>query len=60
MKKLVSLTLALLLALTALAIPAMAEAKVSPKVGMLTMLNITEEEMVQVQKAQGLLAYQLF
>ena len=43
MKKLISLTLALVLALAALAVPAMAQGK---KVGVLTYLNATEEQTV--------------
>ena len=52
MKKPVSLTLALMLALTALIVPAAAdEAVIRNRTGMLTMLNITEEEAVNHVKA---------
>lgn len=44
MKKLMAITLALMLALAAFAVPAMAEELIPAKVGMLTILNSTEEE----------------
>ena len=59
MKKLVSLTLALLLALCAL-LPAMAEETDIRKLGVLSMLNLTEEEMANYRQARGLIALQLY
>jgi ABC-type amino acid transport substrate-binding protein len=58
MKKLVSLTLALLIALLAL-LPAMAEETRTVRTGMLSMLNVTEEEMVNYKKARALIGRQL-
>ena len=59
MKKLVSLTLALLIALLAL-LPAMAEETDIRKLGVLSMLNLTEEEMANYRQARGLIALQLY
>lgn len=59
MKKLVSLTMALMLALAALAVPAMAEENFVGKVGVLTMLNMTEEEMEGIVAAQMMLTGQM-
>lgn len=59
MKKLVSLALALLLALTAFIIPAMAEEVTVIRSGMLTQLNMTEDEMVNYINAQQLALRQL-
>lgn len=59
MKKLLSLTLALMLALCALAVPAMAEEAPARKMGMLTMLNVSEEETAGFNLAQILLVAQL-
>ena len=58
MKKLVSLTLALMIALLAL-LPAMAEETVTLRIGVLSMLNVTEEEMVNYKKARALIGQQL-
>ena len=58
-KNLVSLMLALVLALTALAVPAMAEEPLRVKNGVLTMLNLNEEDMSKVLKAQFIQARQL-
>ena len=58
MKKLVSLTLALLLALCMM-LPAMAEEPPTVRCGVLSMLNVTEEEMVNYKKARNLIGQQL-
>ena len=64
MKKLVSLTLALMLALTMLAASAMAEeppmgGQQNMRCGMLSMLNMTEEEYAVYKSARHLVAVQL-
>ena len=59
MKKLISLTLALLLALSTLLLPAMAEETPTIKVGMLSMLNWTEEEMADFRTARNMIDHQL-
>ena len=58
MKKLISLTLALMIALCAL-LPAIAEETRTLKFGVLSMLNVTEEEMLNYRKARILIAEQL-
>ncbi len=58
MKKLVSMTLALLLALCAL-LPAMAEETRTIRTGVLTMLNVTEAEMLNYKKARNLIGRHL-
>ena len=58
MKKLVSLTLALLIALLAL-LPAMAEETRTIRTGVLSMLNVTEAEMVNYKRARALIGRQL-
>ena len=58
MKKLVSLTLALLIALLAL-LPAMAEEVPTIRCGVLSMLNLTEEEMLNYRTARNLIGRQL-
>ncbi len=58
MKKRFSLALALLLALTALAMPAAANEKIS-KFGMLTMLNLDEEEMTRCVSSNEQALYRL-
>ena len=58
MKKLVSLTLALLLALCAL-LPAMAEETRTLRIGVLSMLNVSEAEMVNYKKVRALIGQQL-
>ena len=58
MKKLVSLTLALLIALLAL-LPAMAEETRTIRTGVLTMLNVTEAEMANYRQARALIGGQL-
>ena len=58
MKKLVSLTLALLMALLTL-LPAMAENVHPVRTGVLSMLNVTEAEMVNYKKARHLITIQL-
>ena len=59
MKKRVSLVLALLLALTALAMPAAAAKEKLPKFGMLTMLTMDEEEMTGYVSANEQALYRL-
>ena len=59
MKKLISLTLVLILAMTALIVPATAEETRVIKVGVLTMLNIPEEEMAVITRARSILGRQL-
>lgn len=59
MKKLISLTLTLALALCALAVPAMAEEAPVWKEGILSMLNMSEEEAANFVTAQLLLAAQM-
>jgi len=56
MKKLIALTLTLALALCALAVPAMAEEAPVWKEGILSMLNMSEEEAANFVTAQLLLA----
>jgi hypothetical protein len=58
MKKLVSLTLALMIALLAL-LPAMAEDVPTVRHGVLSMLNVTEDEMLRYQNARILVGRQL-
>ena len=58
MKKLVSLTLALLLALLAL-LPAMAEAPAAMRCGVLSMLNVNEKEVLNYRQARNLIGRQL-
>ena len=58
MKKLVSLTLALLIALLAL-LPAVAEETRTIRTGVLSMLNVTEAEMVNYKRARALIGRQL-
>ena len=58
MKKRISLTLALLIALLAL-LPAMAEDTDTRKLGVLTMLNVSEAEMDNYIKARALIGIQL-
>ena len=58
MKKLVSLTLALLMALLAL-LPAMAEGPYTIRSGVLSMLNVNEAEMVNYKNARNLISIQL-
>ena len=58
MKKLVSLTLALLIALFVL-LPAMAESTPTIRSGVLSMLNLNEEEMLNFRKARNLIGRQL-
>lgn len=58
MKKLVSLTLALLIALLAL-LPAVAEETPTVRTGVLSMLNVTEAEMVNYRKARNLIGRQI-
>ncbi len=58
MKKLVSLTLALLVALLTL-LPAMAENVYPVRSGVLSMLNVSEAEMVNYRKARNLIKWQL-
>ena len=58
MKKLVSLTLALLIALIAL-LPAMAEDVPTVRAGVLSMLNVTEDEMLRYWNARSLVVRQL-
>ena len=58
MNKLVSLTLALLIALLAL-LPATAEETVTLRIGVLSMLNVSEEEMVNYKNARVLIGRQL-
>ena len=59
MKKLVSLTLALLLALSVLLLPAMAEEAPTIKLGKLTVLNGSEEDMLDYQLFRFLIARQM-
>ena len=59
MKKLISLILALMLAPCALAVPAMAEEALAMKLGMLTMLNMTEEEIANFNLVRVVLTAQL-
>ena len=59
MKKLISLILALMLAPCALAVPAMAEEALAMKLGMLTMLNMTEEETANFNLVRVVLTAQL-
>ena len=58
MKKLVSLTLALLIALLAL-LPAVAEEGPTIRCGVLSMLNVTEAEMLNYRTARNLIGRQL-
>jgi len=58
MKKLVSLTLALLIALLAL-LPAVAEEIPTIRCGVLSMLNVSEDEMLRYRNARSLLGRQL-
>ena len=58
MKKLASLTLALLIALLAL-LPAMAEETRTLRIGVLSMLNVSEAEMVNYKKVRALIGQQL-
>ena len=58
MKKLVSLTMALMIALLAL-LPAVAEEIPTIRCGVLSMLNLTEEEMLNYKKARNLIGRQL-
>ena len=58
MKKLVSLTLALMIALLAL-LPAMAERTHTIQSGVLTMLNLSEEELLNYRNARNLIGRQL-
>ena len=58
MKKLVSMTLALLIALLAL-LPAMAEETPTVRTGVLSMLNVTEAEMLNYKKARNLIGRHL-
>ena len=59
MKRIVALALALLLALSSLILPAMAEAPATVKTGVLLMLNLSEEEMSNYRKARQLINVQL-
>ena len=59
MKKIVSLALALLMALTACALPTLAEQAPVVKAGVLTMLNLTEEDARSFMQATELLIRQL-
>lgn len=58
MKKLVSLTLALMIALLAL-LPAMAEEVPTIRCGVLSMLNVTEAEMANYRQARNLIGRQI-
>ena len=61
MKRMITIVLTLILGLSALAVPAVAEdaPKIDPRCGLLTMLNISEEEYAAFMEARRLIAYQI-